>query len=99
MNEPTDTTLDMSKVEQFAMQGLGDQSAVIGGVMVYLGDRLGLYKAMLGAGSSSGSPPPTATRATGTAGTSSATSTPCTISAIPSPPSPRPGGTSLPTAP
>jgi SAM-dependent methyltransferase len=42
--------VDTAEIERFAMQVMGDQSAGIGGLMGYLGDRLGLYQAMAGAG-------------------------------------------------
>jgi SAM-dependent methyltransferase len=43
-------TIDQSKLESFVMRAVGDLSAAYGGVMVSLGDKLGLYKAMAGAG-------------------------------------------------
>lgn len=42
--------LDMNKVEQFAGQVVGDISATFSGVMTNIGHKLGLYKAMAGAG-------------------------------------------------
>ena len=42
--------MDTAEIERFAMQVLGDQSAGIGGLMGYLGDRLGLYRAMAAPG-------------------------------------------------
>ena len=42
--------MDEAKLEQFMGQAVGDLGAAISGLMVYLGDRLGLYKAMAGAG-------------------------------------------------
>ena len=44
------TTIDEAKLEQFVGQAVGDLGAAISGLMVYLGDELGLYKAMAGAG-------------------------------------------------
>jgi SAM-dependent methyltransferase len=44
------TTIDEAKLEQFMGQAVGDLGAAISGLMVYLGDELGLYKAMAGAG-------------------------------------------------
>jgi SAM-dependent methyltransferase len=41
---------DKSKLDAFVMQAVGDLSAGYGGVMVSLGHKLGLYKAMAGAG-------------------------------------------------
>ena len=42
--------IDKSKLETFVMRAVGDLSAGYGGVMVSLGSKLGLYKAMAGAG-------------------------------------------------
>jgi 2-polyprenyl-3-methyl-5-hydroxy-6-metoxy-1,4-benzoquinol methylase len=44
------TAIDQTKLESFLMQAVGDLSAGYGGVMVSLGSKLGLYKAMAGAG-------------------------------------------------
>ena len=44
------TTIDETKLEQFMGQAVGDLGAAISGLMVYMGDELGLYKAMAGAG-------------------------------------------------
>lgn len=44
------TTIDLARVEAFAQQAIGDQSKVFGGLLTYIGDRLGLYRAMAGAG-------------------------------------------------
>jgi SAM-dependent methyltransferase len=47
----TDTPrLDEQALEQFVHQTVGDLAAAISGLMVHLGDRLGLYRAMAGAG-------------------------------------------------
>lgn len=46
----TATTIDQAKLESFVMRAVGDLSAGYGGVMVSLGTKLGLYKAMAGAG-------------------------------------------------
>jgi SAM-dependent methyltransferase len=47
----TDTTQpDEAVLEQFVHQAVGDLGAAISGLMVHLGDRLGLYRAMAGAG-------------------------------------------------
>jgi SAM-dependent methyltransferase len=43
-------TMDEAKLEQFMGQAVGDLGAAISGLMVYIGDELGLYKAMAGAG-------------------------------------------------
>jgi SAM-dependent methyltransferase len=42
--------IDPAKLEAFLVQAVGDLSAGYGGVMVSLGNRLGLYKVMAGAG-------------------------------------------------
>jgi len=42
--------IDQTKLEAFVMRAVGDLSAGYGGVMVSLGGKLGLYKAMAGAG-------------------------------------------------
>lgn len=47
MNTPV---IDQTKLQSFIMRALGDLSSSSGGVMVSLGNKLGLYKAMAGAG-------------------------------------------------
>ena len=42
--------IDQTKLESFLLRAVGDLSAGYGGVMVSLGSKLGLYKAMSGAG-------------------------------------------------
>jgi SAM-dependent methyltransferase len=42
--------IDGSKLESFVARAIGDISAAYGGVLVSVGDKLGLYKAMAGAG-------------------------------------------------
>jgi SAM-dependent methyltransferase len=42
--------LDEAALEQYVHQVVGDLAAAISGLMVHLGDRLGLYRAMAGAG-------------------------------------------------
>jgi SAM-dependent methyltransferase len=42
--------IDQTKLQAFVMRAIGDLSAGSGGVMVSLGNKLGLYKAMAGAG-------------------------------------------------
>jgi SAM-dependent methyltransferase len=42
--------IDQTELESFVMRAIGDLSAGYGGVMVSLGNKLGLYKAMAGAG-------------------------------------------------
>ena len=46
----TEPTVDMSKVEAFAGQVVTDIAAAFSGVMTNIGHKLGLYKAMAGAG-------------------------------------------------
>lgn len=45
-----ETTIDQTRLESFVNRALGDLAAAYTGVMVSLGDKLGLYKAMAGAG-------------------------------------------------
>ena len=47
MNTPA---IDQTKLESFVAQAVGDLSSAYGGVMVSLGSKLGLYKALAGAG-------------------------------------------------
>jgi len=42
--------IDMAKVEQFVGQAVGELGATLNAALVVIGDRLGLYKAMAGAG-------------------------------------------------
>lgn len=42
--------IDQSKLEQFMGKVVGDMGAALSAVLVHIGDRLGLYKAMAGAG-------------------------------------------------
>lgn len=42
--------LDEAKLEAFVGQAVADMGAAISGLLLHLGDRLGLYKAMAGAG-------------------------------------------------
>jgi SAM-dependent methyltransferase len=44
------TQIDQAKLEQFAGQAVGDVGAAISGLLVHIGDQLGLYRAMAGAG-------------------------------------------------
>ena len=43
-------TVDEAKLEAFVEQAIVDMSAAISGLLLHIGDRLGLYKAMAGAG-------------------------------------------------
>src|SRR5438046_1332231 len=42
--------MDETKMMEFVGQAVGDVGAVLGGAMVVIGDKLGLYRAMAGAG-------------------------------------------------
>ena len=42
-------TIDQAKLETFVNRAVGDIASAYGGVMVSLGHKLGLYKAMAGA--------------------------------------------------
>ena len=42
--------IDQARLEQFVHQAVGDMGAAISGLLVHLGDQLGLYRAMAGAG-------------------------------------------------
>ena len=44
------TTIDQARLETFVNRAIGDISSAYGGIMVSLGAKLGLYKAMAGAG-------------------------------------------------
>src|SRR5919112_1991016 len=44
------TTIDNKKLETFVGQAVTDMGAAISGLLLHIGDRLGLYKAMAGAG-------------------------------------------------
>lgn len=50
MNTLTAPLIDQAKLNAFVTRAVEDLSAAYGGVMVSLGDKLGLYKAMSGAG-------------------------------------------------
>ena len=42
--------IDQARAEQFLGQAVGDMAAAISGLLVHIGDRLGLYRALAGAG-------------------------------------------------
>jgi 2-polyprenyl-3-methyl-5-hydroxy-6-metoxy-1,4-benzoquinol methylase len=44
------TTIDETKLESFVHQAVGDMAAAISGLLLHIGDRLGLYQALAGAG-------------------------------------------------
>jgi SAM-dependent methyltransferase len=50
MDQVQNTTIDAAKLDALVQRAVGDLSAGYGGVMVSLGNRLGLYKAMAEAG-------------------------------------------------
>ena len=43
-------TIDEQKLEAFVHQAIGDLGAAISACLIHIGDKLGLYKAMAGAG-------------------------------------------------
>jgi SAM-dependent methyltransferase len=45
-----EATIDETKMGQFVERAVGDVGALLGGAMVVIGDQLGLYRAMAGAG-------------------------------------------------
>src|SRR5436190_7406864 len=45
------TVMDETKMTEFVERAVGDVGAVLGGAMVVIGDKLGLYRSMTGAGS------------------------------------------------
>jgi hypothetical protein len=44
------TAVDQDRLEAFVHHAVGDMGAAISGLMLHIGDRLGLYRAMAGAG-------------------------------------------------
>lgn len=50
MTTTTATSIDDAKLEAFVGQAVSDMGAAISGLLLHLGDRLGLYRAMAGAG-------------------------------------------------
>jgi SAM-dependent methyltransferase len=44
------TTIDDTKLENFVHQAVGDMASAISGLLLHIGDRLGLYKGLAGAG-------------------------------------------------
>jgi SAM-dependent methyltransferase len=44
------TTIDDTRLENFVHQAVGDMAAAISGLLLHIGDRLGLYKGLAGAG-------------------------------------------------
>jgi hypothetical protein len=42
--------MDETKMTKFVEKAVGDVGALLGGAMVVIGDKLGLYRAMAGAG-------------------------------------------------
>src|SRR4051812_49576546 len=50
MTTTSTPTIDGAKLEAFVGQAVTDMGAAISGLLLHMGDRLGLYKAMAGAG-------------------------------------------------
>jgi SAM-dependent methyltransferase len=48
--QPDTATIDQARLEAFVGQAVTDMGAAISGLLLHLGDRLGLYRAMAGAG-------------------------------------------------
>ncbi|MBA2266882.1 MAG: hypothetical protein H0W19_00880, partial [Nitrosopumilus sp.] len=46
MNSNSSNTVDNKKLEEFVIKAIGDLGSSLGSMMVILGDRLGLYKAL-----------------------------------------------------
>jgi hypothetical protein len=44
------TEIDQARLERFVGRAVGDMAAAISGLLVHLGDQLGLYRTMAGAG-------------------------------------------------
>src|SRR4051812_6185038 len=61
---PDTATLDPERLEQFVFRAVGEVGATLGTALVVMGDRLGLYRALAGAGPLT---PPELARRTGTA--------------------------------
>ncbi len=47
---PSVNTIDQAKLHEFVMKSVGDVASALGSMMIILGDRLGLYKAMANSG-------------------------------------------------
>src|SRR4051812_40603016 len=47
---PDTATLDPERLEQFVFRAVGEVGATLGTALVVMGDRLGLYRALAGAG-------------------------------------------------
>ena len=50
MSTPESQPIDEKKLHEFMMKAVGDMGAAIGAALIVIGDKLGLYKAMAGAG-------------------------------------------------
>ena len=46
MNSTSSNTVDNKKLEEFVIKAIGDLGSSLGSMMIILGDRLGLYKAL-----------------------------------------------------
>jgi hypothetical protein len=49
-NPERNLAMDETKLTEFVEKAVGDVGALLGGAMVVIGDKLGLYRAMAGAG-------------------------------------------------
>ena len=70
--------IDEARLEAFVGQAVTDMGAAISGLLLHIGDRLGLYKAMAGAGpvTSAALAQPAPAPPSGTSGSGSATRPP-----------------------
>src|SRR6185437_978687 len=50
LSSPSSNNIDQSKLEEFMTKAVGDMASSLGAMMIILGDRLGLYKAMAESG-------------------------------------------------
>ena len=50
MSTPTSQPLDQAKLHEFVMKAVGEMGAAMNAALIVIGDKLGLYKAMSGAG-------------------------------------------------
>lgn len=50
MSTPSSQPIDQSKLHEFVMKAVGEMGAAMNAALIVIGDRLGLYKAMSGAG-------------------------------------------------
>ena len=50
MSTPASQPLDQAKLHEFVMRAVGEMGAAMNAALIVIGDKLGLYKAMSGAG-------------------------------------------------